>query len=148
MVSNTKLSWDFLKQFNFNRPPKIILGRNLRVMDKYNHFKNELNQLGIKIEDYINIKYFNDFNVRFYLDKNRFPYYCCKDITHYVIWINNLNIKNSENIEESIYRDFICSKIFKGDYDKMNQNCIYFENYKDLRSIKGVRHLHVFIRNI
>lgn len=148
MVSYTKLDWKFLKQFNFDRPPKIVLGRSSIVNEKYNRHNKELKELDISIEDYINTKYFKDYNIRFYLDKNKFPYYCESNIDHYVIWINGSSIYNLDKIDEGIYRDFICYKLFDGNYEKMIHNCIYFENIKELRSIKGVSHLHVFIRNV
>ena len=100
MVSNTKLDWDFLKQFNFDKPPRIILGRSSIVNDRYNRHKRELKELGISIEDYINTKYFKEFNARFYLDKNKFPYYYESNIDHYVIWVNGSSIHNLDELNE------------------------------------------------
>ena len=50
MVSNTKLDWDFLKQFNFDKPPRIILGRSSIVNDRYNRHKRELKELEFQLK--------------------------------------------------------------------------------------------------
>lgn len=140
MATNVKLTWDFLRQFNFRDPPKICLGRSSEVMEKYEEHKKELKDNGIIIDDYINNKYFRDNTHKFCLDKNIFPYYCDSNIEHYVMWI-----RCGEKISENNFKEFICNKLFDGDFCEMKQKCIYFQNITALQSIKGVNHLHVFI---
>lgn len=149
MVTDSKLSWDFLKQFNFSNPPTICLGRSSRIMEKYKAHKKELDRDKIDINNYINSKYFSEENTKYYIDKNQFPYYCDDNIEHYVMWIN-FKSKDGKNFKKEYqpgFRKYICKEMFDEDVEKMDANCIYFQNFTSLQSIKGVPHLQIFIRN-
>jgi hypothetical protein len=148
MVANSKLSWVFLRQFNFSNPPEICLGRSSKVMEKYIEHKNHLDSENIDINNYINSKYFSNNNRKYYIDKNQFPYYCDDNIEHYVMWINfeSQDGSNFGKEYQSEFRDYICYKMFNNDINDMNKNCIYFQNLTAQQSIKGVPHLQIFIR--
>ena len=89
-MTNTKITWKFLKQFNYKNPPKIGLKRSHQVTKEYETYKNNLFINSIDINNYINNKYFSNTNQFLYIDENQFPYYCVNNIKHYVItcWIN------------------------------------------------------------
>jgi len=148
----TKMTWEFLSQFNYNNPPKIGLGRSPEVMEQYNAHKKNLIMDSIDINNYINNKYFSKQkswhfnNQNLYIDENAFPYYCADNIKHYVMWINLID-NSVEDKYHAELRLYICNNLFEGDESNMDDNCIYFQNIPEQRSIKGVPHLQIFVRN-
>ena len=148
MVTSNKMSWEFLRQFDYNNPPRICLGRSCEVMEKYEIHKAELSREQIDINTYIDRKYFMGNNKKFIIDNNIFPYYCEDNVKHYVMWINlNIGVDNSlgENYHQEL-RNYICKNLFNGDESEMTDNCIYFQNIPEQRSVKCIPHLQIFVR--
>ena len=125
-------SWNYLIKYHFNPPTNTYLKRNTQIQklyDKYNktqqfeHFKKNM---------------FSNKNKYFNFMLNNFPYDIDKNISHYLIFINPL-IKNKIS-------DFDIYKIIRQNYIKKKQ-IIIFENEPKNRSIKNIRHYHIFTLN-
>jgi hypothetical protein len=99
------------------------------------------------VSTYLIGKYFmndDEYNGKEYVfDKNMFPYLCEEGIEHNVLWIHN-SISIDENFIQNI-EEIICRKYFENK-DDMNENCVFFRNIEQLRSVKGLPHIHIFIR--
>lgn len=136
------MNWEYLKQFNYN-PPTINLLRQKTVQDNYNNHKININVKNINIEDYIINKYFKDPNSKYYFTLNTFPYNLEDNIKHYIIWLNPIYYNDKQiNFNNIKHIDFIKS-IINVPYDDF----IFFENNIQHRSVLGIRHIHVFIKN-
>ena len=145
LIMITKLTWKFLVQFNYKNPPKICLGRSPEVTKQYNDHKQKLINDSIDINTYISNKYFSKSNQTLFIEYNAFPYNCAENIKHYVMWINlkDNHIKDKFLTEFKLY---ICNTLFNGDESKMDDNCVYYQNIPEQRSIKGIPHLQIFVR--
>lgn len=133
------LTWNQLKTYSYSNPPRITLGRSSDVEEKYKIHKS----IHKNITNYLNNKYFSDDNLKLVFDKNMFPYLCEEGIEHNVLWIHHSIELNDEFITK--LEGIICRQYFR-DFEDMNNNCIYFRNIEQLQSVKGIPHIHIFIR--
>lgn len=135
------LTWNQLKVYSYNNPPKFTLGRTDEIEKKYKKHKS----IHKNINEFLLNKYFSKNDAKLVFDKNMFPYSCEEGIEHNILWIDNsieLNDEFTENLEEIICRQYF------GDLNKMRNNCVYFRNIEQLQSVKGIPHIHIFIRKL
>lgn len=127
-------NWDFIKQFHKNSP-SIQINRTKEIENKYNEHKLLLLKNKISIHDYIFKKYFNE-NCEYKFVNNEFPYNVDSNIEHILLWFN-------PNIKFKIDTEYIDNLLNELLFDK---NYIYFENKDSNKSIKSIKHIHVFIK--
>ena len=131
----TSYNWDFIKQFHKNSP-SIQINRTKEIENKYIEHKSFLFKKNISIHDYIIKKYFSE-NSEFKLVNNEFPYDVEINVEHKLLWFNpNINYMIDEKYINTLLNELL--------FDK---NYIYFENIDSNKSIKSIRHIHVFVKN-
>lgn len=126
-------SWNSLIKYNFNSPTNTYLKRNIQIQKLYDKY-NKTQQF----EEFKKNIFNNKNNKMFNFMLNNFPYDIDKNISHYLIFINPL-IKNKIS-------DFDIYKIIRKKYIK-KKPIIIFENEPKSRSIKNIRHYHIFSLN-
>lgn len=125
--------WDFIKQFHKNSP-SIQIKRTNEVESKYIQHKSLLIKNKINIHDYIVKNYFED-DCKYKFVNNEFPYNVESNIEHKLLWFNpNINYQINDEYINNLLNELL--------FDK---NYIYFENIDSNKSIKSIRHIHVFI---
>ena len=119
------MDWNFIKQFHRN-PPNIVLKRECIVEEQY---QSDLKKCSKNYEDDLYNRIFGKVDRNWELTTNEYPYHFKDGTVHYLIW-------------------------FKGDVDYsllesalINVECAYFENLASKKSIKSIRHIHLFIPN-
>jgi hypothetical protein len=133
-------SWKQLLKFSNKYPPKNAILRTTNTENKYKAHKDELNKLGISINEYISNKLLFTSNDKIIITINDFPYDLNNDIKHLLCWINP-NIKIGYND----VKEYVCNKM---KYYDFNEYCIMFKNLPQNCSIDGIEHYHLFIKNI
>jgi hypothetical protein len=147
----TTINWNELKTYHRN-PPSDFFPRSKDVRTKYFLHKRFVKKNFGDINNYITKKYFSgrNTNIKFKLDKNIFPYLIDKNIDHYILWFN-------PKYFDSEYPDFNYKqkqivKFLKIVFPKrkliLGNNVIYYENIVANRSVSGVRHIQIFIKNL
>tara|TARA_B110001469_G_C9424184_1_gene216055 strand:+ start:224 stop:589 length:366 start_codon:yes stop_codon:yes gene_type:complete len=117
------MDWNFIKQFHLN-PPTIVLKRNLIIEEQYkSDFKKNYEH------DLYNI-IFGKVETNWVLTPNKYPYDFKDKTQHYLIWFKG-------DVDYDLL-EYILSDI----------QCAYFENIESNKSIKSIRHIHLFIPNI
>jgi hypothetical protein len=140
MTTQTAISWEFIQQFNFTNPPRIVLGRSEDVDTKYKEVSHIIKENGGALK-HLTKKYLsngNDYNMTL----NNYPYYMEDGVVHYIIWFTGdkfYRYNNSPAIE-NIVRDYININNINSESDY-----VYYQNIEELRSIPSIPHLHVFI---
>ena len=129
------ISWQELSKYNNDNPPTSNLGRTNDVENQYTIFKTSFVKKKISISDYIYTKYFSGTNKRYIIVPNHFPYKLEQNITHNLLWINPKITFNKSEIIGIINRNFDTN------------NIIYFENITEYKSVKEIRHIHIFVKN-
>lgn len=122
------MDFEFIKKFDNDNPPSSFkLYRSKNTQDQYdNHYQsNFFIDFKNKITTILKEKLF-------YITKNTYPYHFIDDTLHYLIWFRSESNLNFTQIIE--------------DYFKINKsNYTYFENLEKFKSIKEIRHIHIFI---
>ena len=141
MATQTAISWEFIRQFNFTNPPRIVLGRSEDVDSKYKEDSKIIKANGGAFK-HLTKKYLSngyDYNMTL----NNYPYYMEDGVVHYVIWFKGDKFcrYNNSSAIENIVRDFID----RNDINSRN-DYVYYQNIEELRSIPSIPHLHVFIK--
>ena len=139
------LNWNDIKSLMCS-PPINTLPRNEEIDIAYKKHQKCLKDNNISIENHIMSKYFKDNTIKEYFTLNAYPYYLENNIYHYVIWLNPNYYKNNEDnsFNNIVYKPFI-KMIISKKYPK--NEFIYYENEIKNRSVMGIRHIHVFIKN-
>ena len=120
-------TWEYLSQFSMENPPNINLQRSIKIQKEYDNYLASSKNTTIHLLDLI-FKNSEDMVLR----KNDFPYNCESSIIHMVLWINpNYNITNPD---------------IKKYINSLDKKVIYFENIDKYKSVKSIRHVHVFIQ--
>lgn len=133
------LTWESLSILHRN-PPNFKITRDNEVQKRYDEFINKIKMNNIDINKYISDKFLNNKNVNF--TKNSYPYDIEEDCNHYIIWFENEYFnKITLCIDENKIIDNIIKSKFK------NNKYIYFENVDNNKSIKKIKHFHVFIKD-
>ena len=141
MATQTAISWEFIRQFNFTNPPRIVLGRSEDVDSKYKEDSQIIKANGGAFK-HLTKKYLSngdDYNMTL----NNYPYYMEDGVVHYVIWFKGDKFYryNNSSAIENIVRDFID----RNDINSRN-DYVYYQNIEELRSIPSIPDLHVFIK--
>ena len=120
--------WKFLSQFGPKNPPTILLERSKKVQYDYDNYRASPKNCTQSLLDRI----FTSEDPPIVLRDNEYPYNCDEYIKHKVLWINpNSKITTNDII------DYI---------ENLDKNIIYFENIDSNKSIKAIRHFHIFIK--
>jgi len=131
--------WDRLVTLHRN-PPDDKITRNHKVQVEYDKFIKYIKDNNININEYIYKKFLDGKNVNFI--ENTFPYDIEENCYHYVLWFDNEYFqKITSTINENIIINNIVRKKFK------DNEYIYFENMTHNKSVKRIKHFHVFIKN-
>lgn len=134
-MDNDAYSWDFIKQFH-KKSPLINIKRKKQMEEKYILHKKNLKDKNINIEDYLQNSLFKN-NFKYILTENDFPYNLKNGIEHKLLWINpNYN---------NLFNDELITKIIS--MRMRGKTYIYFENNDNNKSIKSIKHYHIFINN-
>lgn len=148
-----------MKRWNWNELKEIIekkefekLGRFPEELQKYKMILNQIKEEFFTIDDFILYKFFKfpyqiqngkkkiiflkteDIQKKI-LVLNDFPYAIEEGIQHYLLW--SLHELTLLEIEEFLKQTF---SIQKKDY-------LYFINPENLKSIKNIFHIHIFVKN-
>lgn len=146
--------WEELKSYNCN-PPIRVLERTGEIQARYEKHILDLDNKNVLVSDYIKNKYFpdNEKAKKCEISLNEFPYDVEDNIYHLLLWFNPLCFNNDENLNDNKYNKLIVSQIEKALKDKLipynndsKYEFIYFENHNFNRSIKAIRHIHIFIK--
>lgn len=148
MASFTQpLRWKDICQYD-KCPPKVGLNRTIEIEEKYEKHKECLSASNIKIDEYINKKYFSgqNENKMFHFVCNTFPYNCTENIKHYLIWVNpKYNKFFPDSLNYSKFDPLVKKEVSHTFDDK--SEFIFFENIMELKSVKSIRHIHIFIKS-
>jgi hypothetical protein len=148
MARSQPLTWMELQKYD-KSPPKVGMTRTVEMETKYEEHKKNIHQTFQKIDEYINTKYFSDGNKNkiFVFVANTFPYNCEANIEHYLIWVNpKFNMFFPDTLNYSKFDPMVKKEV----HDKFGKNAneiIFFENIMELKSVKTIRHLHIFIKH-
>lgn len=124
-------TWEMLQNLDTSEPVNITLNRLPEIQRKYEIHKKEIN---MDINDYLKKLLFNNSYDTYLLNMNSFPYNCEPNIKHMLLWINPKYNPSNEEIINHI------ETLFK------SKNIIYFENIEKNKSVIGIRHFHIFIK--
>ena len=126
------LSWEELKL----HPSPIE--RDPAVQDKYEEQKKLLRKDGESVENKL-LKDYPQLKSEILVLPNKFPYYVAEGIQHLVAWIPpSMLSMNLEGLDVYIARRISNHLRAEG--------VIVFENPPEARSVKNLRHFHVFIK--
>lgn len=146
--------WEELKSYNCN-PPVRVLERTGEMQASYEKHVMDLGNKNILVSDYIKNKYFsdNEKDKMCEISLNEFPYNIENNVYHLLLWFNPLHFNNDENLNDIKYTKLIESYVEKAINNKLipyNNNLkyepIYFENHNFNRSIRAIKHIHIFIK--
>lgn len=146
-IDSNELNWNYLKQFHLN-PPDITFPRTKEVVENYIiHKSNILTQYN-SISEYITAKYFTNKNFKhmYQIVLNDFPYKLESNIKHYICWFNPYLFPNKTKSLNELEQQIKLIITLFNKYLILGVNCIYFENNLSARSVPGVRHIHIFIK--
>ena len=102
-----------------------------------------------KIDEYIKTKYFSNQNEnkKLICVPNAFPYNCEPHIKHYLIWVNpKFNMYFPDTLNYSKFDPMVTKEVHNKFGTDVNE-FIFFENIMELKSVKTIRHLHIFIKH-
>lgn len=87
--------------------------------------------------------------------RNDWPYALTPDITHLVVWLKNqipvdeatgdVTPESRHRIEDFVDRTFVEGL---GQSDDAKDNVLWFKNWAQLQSVRGLEHIHVLVRNV
>lgn len=132
-METNKLTWEFLKHFNFKNPLPNF--RSKATLDKYKTFKNNTKN----VSKFIYEKYLK--NKPYCIEKNDFPYVSESNMEHYILWINN---SFSQNISKVFLENIIKNKMQELGFNEY----IFFENHESVKTIHDILHYQIFFRKI
>ena len=142
------LTWMELQKYDKN-PPRISLTRTVEVEAKYEEHKIHVSQNAQNIDEYIKTKYFSNENEnkRWVCVANAFPYNCEPHIKHYLIWVNpKFNMYFPDTLNYSKFDPMVTKEVHNKFGTDVNE-FIFFENIMELKSVKTIRHIHIFINH-
>lgn len=119
------MDWNFIKQFHLN-PPIIALMRDPKIEEEY---QLDLQKCSKNYEYNLYNRIFGKIERNWEITLNKYPYNFIDRTEHYLIWF-----KGDVNYDllENGFKDIVC---------------VYFENIESKKSIKSIRHVHLFIYN-
>lgn len=123
-----KIQWIDVEQENYD----LDTIRSLEDRDDYLFHKKVSKEMTGSVEKYTQTYYVDPFS-SYNIQKNRFPYNICNDMKHYVIWCSpksNINLATAYMIAGARFP---------------NKKLIVRQNKVRNRTIKTVKHYHVFV---
>lgn len=133
--------WEEMVKYHCN-PPDYVLCREKKVIISYQRFIDELTEKKLDMNNVMLNRLFSDDTVKYSLQINNFPYWC-EGIKHYVLWFNpkykDEFPEDLNKIDSSFVKDIVREKYKFNDY-------IYYENPYQIRSVNGLKHLHIFVK--
>ena len=115
------MDFDFIKQFHRN-PPLAKLPRNECVEEEYQNAEKQD----------LRAEFFTGKN-EWSLTTNKYPYNFTDNTKHYLLWFRD------DKVDYSLVEElFIVYEI--------GEEVVFFENLENNRSIKGIRHIHIFVK--
>jgi hypothetical protein len=123
------LSWNEIKKFHLT-PPKHIIPRKKSVQALY-----RIREKDISNEEKLLCTRLFPNNEPYNICLNEFPYHLEDGIEHLVLWLNPTIYNEDSDVDD----------IFKSEIK--NRESVYFKNIKEIRSIKGIPHYHIFVKN-
>ena len=151
LTDNIKpLTWELLKTFHCN-PPNCSFPRNNKVIQSYNKHKEGLEIVNSNVSDFVKKQYFSGANASKVscLTDNKFPYLLEPGIQHKVLWFNHritMSKQFPRNLNSSHRFIDVCLSKKMPDI-KSKYEILYFENLDQCRSVPGIKHIHVFLKN-
>lgn len=132
------MDWSFLfKNFHLkSNIPHFPSLREPRIQNQYDNLKRQLQASGIQMEDYIYFLYPELYDGNVVLTENLFPYHLKPHIKHLLLWFPP-TFDHFPRLDVVTYNVF--SQLFP------RKKIIVFENPKELKSVRGIRHLHIFM---
>ena len=117
------MDWSYIQQFHKN-PPILGFKRSYELEFIYqNNLKSNKNY---EIDLYNRI--FGNTDRSWVIMKNEYPYNFIDNTLHYVVWFKN-------GIKDEIL------------YHLEKLGCIYYENIDSKKTIKSIRHIHLFVNS-
>lgn len=116
------MDFEYIQQFHLN-PPKILLKRTKYMEDKYQTSKRKCENY----EENLYSRLFPNPECDWCILPNHYPYYFKDKTRHYLIW----------------YKGDVTFDYFKNALDHIG--AVYFENSFNNKSIKSIKHIHVFL---
>lgn len=124
------MNWEELKTFHLNAPVGI-LQRAPSVQQSYHEYLSSLKgDISSTLQDKLFPQDHPD--AEYVLRPCDFPYELEKGITHMLLWCNP---------------KFMIDPIQKAQQIFENKECVIFENNPDNRSVKKIRHSHIFLKS-
>jgi hypothetical protein len=146
-VNSPALTWEYISKFN-QSPPDETFPRSEKVIKSYRHHKTNIISKYDNISDYLINKLFSKSNAArlFRIIPNEFPYLLEDGIKHLVCWFNPFVFPyNSPDLNNRPDQIEIIMKFYNKNL-KLGVDWIYFENITSARSVPGIRHIHIFIK--
>lgn len=143
------LLWEVLKKYHQN-PPNYPFPRSDKVIKAYLKHKAGLDLINKDISDFVKEQYFSGDEASSVscLTNNKFPYLLEPGIQHKILWFNP-RITTSKQFPtnlNSVYTFInICLTKHLPNIDRYD--IIYFENLSQCRSVPGIRHIQVFLKD-
>lgn len=142
------LLWEVLKTYH-QKPPNCAFPRSDTVIKAYKKHKEGLDLVNKDVSEFVKDQYFSGEEASRVscLSNNKFPYLLEKGIQHKVLWFNP-RITMSKQFPKNLNtaHGFIDICLSKKLPDKDKYDIIYFENQSQCRSIPGIRHIQVFLK--
>ena len=142
------LLWEVLKTYH-QKPPNCAFPRSDTVIKAYRKHKEGLDLDNKDVSEFVKDQYFSGKEASRVscLSNNKFPYLLEPGIQHKVLWFNP-RITMSKQFPKNLNtaHGFIDVCLSKKLPDKDKYDIIYFENQSQCRSIPGIRHIQVFLK--
>lgn len=130
------------------------LKRDPETAAKYNQYRSDIVKEWVSIEDVVKVKYLgatvketesglkyasypcdlNSDELRYSLHPNKYPYDVAKDVRHMVLWVNRPMLPPYQ-VNALLSMELGSSQFF------------WFEQDTNYKSVKGVWHVHVFVKS-
>jgi len=142
------LLWKTLKTYHQN-PPNCAFPRSNFVIQSYRKHKEGLDLIKKDVSEFVKEQYFSGIDASRVscLTDNKFPYLLEPGIQHKVLWFNP-RITMSKQFPKNLNKapGFIDVCLSKKLPDVEKYDILYFENQSQCRSIPGIRHIQVFLK--
>lgn len=142
------LRWEVLKKYHQN-PQNCYFPRCDKVIKAYRNHKSGLDNNNKDISEFIKDLYFSgkEESRVSCLTNNKFPYLLEPGIQHKVLWFNpRITMSNKFPNNLNTVHGFIDICLSKKLPDKDKYDIVYFENLSQCRSVPGIRHIQVFLK--
>ena len=117
------MDFEYIQQFHLN-PPTFALKRTKYMEDKYQASKRKCENY----EEDLYSRLFPNSECDWCILPNEYPYHFKDKTRHYLIW----------------YKGELEFNYFKNALDQIG--AVYFENFPSNKSIKSIKHIHVFLK--